>query len=140
MDCASVHISKEYTAAMQEQWPHVKLVYVPATFTAVAQPLDRAFMRPFTACMPQLAAEHFAGILVATAPDDPVTFFDLRVGNLKPVLMSWVGPAIAKGRHIFCCVEESDSNSRHVRGGLGKRSGRPRCRRTVQERQRPSAA
>ena len=37
MDCASVHISKEYSAAMQEQWPHVKLVCVPANFTAVAQ-------------------------------------------------------------------------------------------------------
>ena len=43
----------------------------------------------------RLAAEHFAGILVATAPDDPVTF-DLSVGNLKPVLMSWVGAAIAE--------------------------------------------
>ena len=45
--------------------------------------------------MARLAAEHFAGILVATAPDDPVTF-DISVGNLKPVLMSWVGAAIAK--------------------------------------------
>ena len=45
--------------------------------------------------MARLAAEHFAGILVATAPDDPATF-DLSVGNLKPVLMSRVGEAIAK--------------------------------------------
>ena len=45
--------------------------------------------------MARLAAEHFAGILVATAPDDFVTF-DLSVGNLKPVLMSLVGAAIAK--------------------------------------------
>ena len=80
---------------MQEQWPHVKLVYVLANFTAVAQHLDRAFMRPFKACMARLAAGHFAGIVVATAPDDPVTF-DLSVGNLKPVLMLWVGAAIAK--------------------------------------------
>ena len=73
--------------------------------------------------MLRLAAEHLAGILVSTAPDDPVTF-DLSVGNLKPVLMSWVGAAIAKiaKGDIFCCLEESDSNS------------------TVQERQRPSGA
>ena len=32
---------------------------------------------------------------MATAPDDPVTF-DLSVGNFKPVVMSWVGAAIAK--------------------------------------------
>ena len=32
---------------------------------------------------------------VATAPDDPVTF-DLSVGNLEPVLVSWVGVDIAK--------------------------------------------
>ena len=40
-------------------------------------------------------SQHFAGILVATAPDDPVTF-DSGVGNFKPVPMSWVGAAIAK--------------------------------------------
>ena len=32
---------------------------------------------------------------MATAPDDPVTF-DLSVDNFKPVVMSWVGAAIAK--------------------------------------------
>ena len=80
---------------MQDQWPHVRLVCVPANFTAVAQPPDRAFMRPFKACMARLAAEHFAGILVATAPDDPATF-DLSVHNLKPVLNSWVGATITQ--------------------------------------------
>ena len=44
------------------------------------------------------------------------------------------------GGYIFFCLEESDSKSRHVRGGVGKRSGRRLCRRTVQERQRQSAA
>ena len=34
-------------------------------------------------------------ILLAFAPDHPVTF-DLSVGNLKLVLMSWVGAAIAQ--------------------------------------------
>ena len=105
----------------------VKLMSVPATFTAVAQPLERAFMQAFKACMARLATEHFAGILVATAPDDPVTF-DLSVGNLKPVLLSWVCTAIAKiakGTH-FMLLGRSDSNSRHVGGGVGKRSGHPR--------------
>ena len=55
-------MSKEYRAAMQEQWPHVKFVNVPANFTAVAQPLERAFMRPFKACVARLVAEDFAGI------------------------------------------------------------------------------
>ena len=39
--------------------------------------------------------KHFAGILLATAPDDPATF-DLSVRNLKPVLKSWVGATITK--------------------------------------------
>ena len=79
----------------RKQWPHVKLVYVPANFTAVAQLFDRAFMLPFKARMARLAAKHFAGILMSAAPDDLVTF-DFSIGNLKPVLMSWVGAAIAK--------------------------------------------
>ena len=45
--------------------------------------------------MARLAGEHFACILVAAAPDDPVTF-DLSVGNLEQVLVSWVCAAIAK--------------------------------------------
>ena len=126
---------------MQEQWPHVKLVVVPANFTAVAQPLDHAFMRPLKACMARLAVEQFAGILVSAAPDHPVTFH-LSVGNLKPVLMSWVRAAIAKiakgdtfsaaWKNLIptpCTYEEVLASAQ-----------RPRCRRTVQERHRPSAA
>ena len=48
-----------------------------------------------TQTRPGSGSFEWPGAAVATAPDDPVTV-DLSVGNLKPVLMSWVGAAIAK--------------------------------------------
>ena len=105
---------------MQEQWPRVKLVYVPANVTAVARPLDRTFVRPLKACVARLAAEHFAGILVAECSCH---------GLARPSPKLLRGDISAAWKNLIPTPEV-----------LASAQAAPRCRRTVQERQRPSAA
>ena len=104
MDCAPVHISMEYRAAMQGQWPHVKLVNEPNKFTAVAQPLLTALLCGHSR---HVWRDSQQTILRPSTSALATSSRCSRHGFARP------SPKLLSG-HIFCCLEESDSNSRHV--------------------------
>ena len=45
LDLASVHTGQHFRRQMKEELPHVAKVYIPAGYTSVCQPLDRAIFR-----------------------------------------------------------------------------------------------
>ena len=47
----TVHVSHEFLTLHRETHAHIRLVFVPPNTTAVCQPLDRAYMRPFKAAL-----------------------------------------------------------------------------------------
>ena len=96
LDVAPVHVSKEFRAALAEQYPWVKTPYIKPRQTFCAQPLDLTYMRSFKSSLSDVASADFARQLVRGFDENDNVQFDLRLSILKPKLVLWVGEAIAK--------------------------------------------
>ena len=59
LDCASVHISKEFLSKAREGLPWLEKFYISAGYTSVPQPLDVAFMKASKCAMVRAAGERF---------------------------------------------------------------------------------
>lgn len=93
LDCASVHISKEFLSKAREGLPWVKKIYIPAGYTSVAQPLDVAFMKAFKCAMARTAGEHFARCVLQQEPGAPVQV-EMGAQIIRPIFVAWVANAI----------------------------------------------
>ena len=60
LDTAPVHVSTEFRAAMEQDFPWVKMVFVPPRMMHCCQPLDLAYMVCFKIMLARKAAKHFA--------------------------------------------------------------------------------
>eukprot|EP00971_Amphidinium_carterae_P101861 2016138-Amphidinium_carterae.1 len=56
VDAAPCHVSAECRAQVKRKMPWVLHAYVAAGYTSVAQPLDRAYMRPLKCVLKRAAA------------------------------------------------------------------------------------
>ena len=79
---------------------HIRLVYVPPNTTAVCQPLDRAYMRPFKAALGRYSARYI-GREIQHHPDDVASITHIIAG-MRSLIMRWTHDAmeeIATMRH-----------------------------------------
>ena len=112
---------------------HIRLVFVPPNTTAVCQPLDRAYMRPFKAALGRYSARYI-GREIQHHPDD-VASFTHSIAGMRSLIMRWTHDAlkeIATMRHntaawsgIVCTdAEGADvlalATARHIAGTLFK--------------------
>ena len=67
LDCACVHISKEFLSKAREGLPCMKKIHIPAGYTSVAQPWDVAFMNAFKCAMARTAHKNFARCVLQLA-------------------------------------------------------------------------
>ena len=68
------------------------LVYVPPSTTAVCQPLDRSYMRPFKAALGRISARH-VGREIRHHPDD-IANITHSIAGLRSLLMTWTHDAL----------------------------------------------
>ena len=96
LDCAPIHMSKEFRRRVREEMEWIKLVYVAPTHTATAQPLDVAYNFPLKASLTRVPTAHFSKLLLdAIESDDKgARQVDTRMSSLKPLLPHWVGVAL----------------------------------------------
>ena len=98
MDVCTVHVSQEFLAF--HRYAHIRLVYVPPNTTAVCQPLDRAYMRPFKAALGRYSARYI-GQEIQHHPDD-VASITHSIAGMRNLIMRWTHHAlkeIATMRH-----------------------------------------
>ena len=69
MDVCTVHVSQEFLVLHRLTHAHIRLFYAPPNTTAVCQPLDRAYMRPFKATLGWYSARYI-GQEIQHHPDD----------------------------------------------------------------------
>ena len=133
MDVCTVHVSQEFLALHRETHAHIRLVYVPPNTTAVCQPLDRAYMKPFKAALGRYSARYI-GREIQHQPDD-VASITHSIAGMRNLIMRWTHDAlkdIATMRHntaawsdIVCTdTEGADvlplATARHIAGTLFK--------------------
>ena len=128
LDVCIVHVSQEFLAHA-----HIRLDYVPPNTTAVCQPLDRAYMKPFKAPLGRYSARFF-GQEIQHHPDD-VASITHCIAGMRNLIMRWTHDTmrnIATMRHntaawsdIVCTdAEGADvfalATARHIAGTLFK--------------------
>ena len=133
LDVSTVHVSQEFLALHRLTHDHIRLVYVPPNTTAVCQPLDRAYMRPFKAALGRYSAR-IIGQEIEHDPDD-VASITHSIAGMRNLIVRWTHDAvrdIATMRHntaawsdIVCTdAEGADvlalATARHIPGTLFK--------------------
>ena len=90
MDCAPKHISRALRQNMESNWQDVSRYYFDG-FTSVAQPLDRAIVKPFKEAIRNAAAADLAEMVVSDL-DDLSTVMNMP--GLKNKIVQWVHTAL----------------------------------------------
>ena len=95
VDCWSVHISEAFRAWMKQEHKHIIMVYVPASCTGVAQPVDLAVNQPLKAKLRALCANWMVETMLAHEEDGSLvkTRLDTRLSNLKTRFPLWLHAA-----------------------------------------------
>ena len=79
----TVHVSQQFLSLRRLTHAHIWLVYVPPNTTAVCQPLDRAFVRPFKAALGWYSARYI-GREIQHHPDDVASITHSIAGMRSP--------------------------------------------------------
>ena len=92
MDVCTVHVSQEFLVIHRETHAHIWFVCVPPNTTAVCQPLDRAYMRPFKAALGRYSARYI-GREMQHHPDD-VASTTHSIAGMRSLTMRWTHDAL----------------------------------------------
>ena len=136
MDVCTVHVSQEFVALHVETHAHIRLVCVPPNTTAVCQPLDRAYMRPFKAALDRSSAR-YVGREIQHHPDD-VASITHSIAGMRSLIMRSQHSGLVGHRLRRCrasrrpCSSHSAPHRRHALQASPQPSrarGPRRCRR-----------
>lgn len=92
LDCWSVHRGKEFRRLVHQNWPWLRLRYIPGGTTGLAQPCDVGIQRPYKLSIKRSQLQDVVSETLThlKADDDPSSLkLDSRIGTLRDRAVAW---------------------------------------------------
>jgi hypothetical protein len=123
LDVWHVHISNAFRAWMRDEYPWIKMLYVPANCTSVLQPCDMGAMKPFKAALQEALCQDLVAVLDkaaaaaqrdggdADAAHDAAGKAFLRIGSLRARVPGYVVGALKAAEQLGFDPSDPDAGN-----------------------------